>query len=168
MNRIIPSACIALACAVTLGAQSAGTQYPSEQPQSQKMSSSDKTVSLTGCLREGDAPGTYVLTDLDASALRELGAGTTGTSGTTPSGTSGMAASGSKDVKVQLSPEASVNLKDHVGQQVSVTGMLAKDAGTGATGTTGAPGAAAGDKDAHKLNVRSIKMVSSTCASPKM
>jgi hypothetical protein len=166
MNRIIPSVCIALAFAVSLGAQST-SQYPSEQPQSQKMSSGD-SVSLTGCLREGDTPGTYVLTDLDSSALRELGAEPSGTAGTTgaPGAAAGSAA-GSKDIKVQLSPQATVDLKEHVGQQVSVTGMLDKAAG--ATGTTGAPGAGSsmGDKDAHKLNVKSVKMVSSTCP-PKM
>lgn len=175
MRRIIPSVCIALAWAVTLGAQSAGTGQATDPYQ--KMSSGDKTATLTGCLREGETPGTYVLTNVDASALRDLergtAAGATAERPSTPpaTGTSGTG-SADQDTKVELTAGGNVNLNEHVGHQVEVTGMLAwgkKDDRTGTTGTTGSTGtpsatAGMGDKNVHKLNVRSVKMVSATCS----
>jgi hypothetical protein len=196
MKRIIPSVCLAFAFAVTVGAQSTGSGQATDQygSQSQKSSSdkSDKTVSLTGCLQQGDTPGTFVLANVDASALSDMG----GAHGSMPpsrpsesqerpsdpssppaTGTSGMGSSSSdKDLKVELTGGGSVDLKQHVGHQVEVTGTMAAKStagtsGSGSAGTTGStdptsPSRAGsmGDKNVHKLSVRSVKMISSSCS----
>lgn len=183
---------LALACAVTLGAQSTSpTQsYPSSD--SPKKMSSDKakdkkSVTLSGCLREGDAPGEFVLANVDMSQMKGMKGHDT-TSTTTPSATSGSGsattgAAGGMDNRITLVSAANVNLKEHVGHQVEVTGTMAgmdkmKDKSRTPTGTTGS---AAGettsdttsrtgsgergmksDKD-HKLTVRALKHVSATC-----
>jgi hypothetical protein len=74
-------------------------------------------------------------------------------------------------VKVQLSAASNVNLKDHVGHQVSVTGTLApaSSMSSGATGTAGSPSSSpsagsASDQPKHKLTVSSVSMVSSSCS----
>lgn len=183
---------LALACAVTLGAQSTSpTQsYPSSD--SPKKMSSDKakdkkSVTLSGCLREGDTPGEFVLANVDMSQMKGMKGHDT-TSTTTPSATSGSGsattgAAGGMDNRITLVSAANVNLKEHVGHQVEVIGTMAgmdtmKHKSRTPTGTTGS---AAGettsdttsrtgsgergmksDKD-HKLTVQSLKHVSATC-----
>lgn len=192
MKSTILGVGLAFACAVTLGAQSTSpTQsYPSSD--TPKQMSSDKakdkkdkkSVTLSGCLREGDAPGEFVLANVDMSQMSGMKGHDT-TSTTTPSGTSGSTGSwaGDKASKITLVSAASVNLKEHVGHRVEVTGTLAgmdKDKSKTPTGTTGS---AAGettsdttsrtgsgergmgmksDKD-HKMTVQSLKHVSATC-----
>jgi hypothetical protein len=198
MKRIIPSVCLAFACAVTLGAQSTGTGQSTDPYGSQKSSSdkSDKSVSLTGCLQEGDTPGTFVLANVDASSLSDMGRehGSMTQRPSDPSrpsdpterpsdpasppatGTSGAGASASSGMKVELTGGASANLKQHVGHQVEVTGTMAGGAkdSSSATGTSGSTGStdttaatregSMGDKNVHKLTVKSVKMISSNCS----
>ena len=194
MRSILPAIGVAVACAVGLGAQATPPQSQSTQPQSQypttpksktqKMSSmSSKTVTLTGCLREGDTPGTFVLANVDASKL-------TGTLGephppTAPpaTGTAGSpsAASSDKTNTVELVGSADVNLKPHVGHTVEITGlMVPQGKGKKEKSPTGTTGSAAGEttsetaarepyktgdvKNVHRLNVKAIKHVSETCS----
>ncbi|HWP99757.1 MAG TPA: hypothetical protein VNK92_04745 [Vicinamibacterales bacterium] len=153
MTRIVPVTALALAFAVGLGAQSSD---PQKQKQKAKPSTAaEKTVTISGCLREGDQPGTYVLANADLSALRTEPA--TGT----PAGTTGTAATTGT---VRLIGTGGVNLKEHVGHRVEITGTVAP-AGEQARGTTGTPSAAeAGKEKEPRVNVKSLKHVSNTCS----
>ena len=194
MKSIVTAAGVALACAVTLGAQSTTptqTDQKSSMGSDKKMS---KTVTLSGCVREGDVPETYVLANVDMSRMRDTAAhgsstpsstGSTATGGSTPSstasGTSGTSAAGSMDAANSVRLIGSANLKDHVGHQVEVTGTMApakdKSKAKGTSGTSSAAGETtsdttsragsmekSSDKNMHTLNVRSVKMVSANCS----
>lgn len=193
MKRILPALGVAVACAVTLGAQSTPPQQ-SSQPQTQsttskskaqKSSMSSKSVTLTGCLREGDTPGTFVLANVDTSSL----AGTTGyehPTTTPPAAGSGTSGSGSgsmsdKTNSVELVGNADLDLKAHVGHKVEISGTMVpqgKDKMKSKSSTAGTTGTATGETTSetsresrkgdmtnmHRLNVRSLKHISETCS----
>jgi len=147
MKRVFAATCLAAAFAVGLAAQ-----QPPQTPS--QTSDKDKTVTLTGCVRAGEQPGSFVLANIKADEKAPPGA--TGTSGTTP-------APDTKDfenatVRLANAP-ASVNLSEHVGHQVQVTGTVAPAA---ATGTSGAEPSKS-SKPEKSLNVRTVTMVSSSC-----
>jgi hypothetical protein len=133
MKNILIGSCVALACAVSLGAQTpTGTSKPQsppatkDQPAQKSTQTDDKTAVLRGCLRAGDQAGTYVLSNASATSGATL-----------------------KNETVQLAGSpAGMNLKEHVGHTVEVTGILAagdsRGAGPGAGAGTGTskPGAA--------------------------
>lgn len=133
MKRIVIGSCVAVACAVSLSAQTqGGTSKPQSPPTTKEQSAQkstptdDKGAVLRGCLRAGDQSGTYVLSNASATSGATL-----------------------KDQTVQLTgSSAGVNLKEHVGHTVEVTGMLAagdaKGSGTGTGTGTGTAGAGTG------------------------
>jgi hypothetical protein len=157
---------VAVAFATGLSAQ---TPYPqTEKPQPEKKATdtrAGKSLTITGCLREGDEPNTFILANVDASALPRPS--------TTPSEPAGTA--GATTTTVRLIGSGDVNLKAHVGHKIEVTGMLVPQGQAAAkrpTGTAGTPTETTdttarergSDKSKeHKLNVRSIKHVSETC-----
>ena len=106
----------ALACAVVTG--SACNQQKNATPTAQIQSNSPAQVanspeSVTGCLRAGDAPDTFVLT-------------------------TSQLADGRQPATYQLSGSAGVNLTEHIGERVSVQGVVrAQQEST--TATSGAP-----------------------------
>lgn len=168
MKSIVTAAGVALACVVTLGAQSTTptqTDQKSSMGSEKKMS---KTVTLSGCVREGDAPDTYVLANVDMSRMQDAGTpahgsspssstGSTATGGSTSSstasGTSGTSAGGSIDAANSVRLIGSANLKDHVGHQVEVTGTMApakdKSKAKGTSGTSSAAGETTSDTTSH-------------------
>lgn len=174
MTRSFTATFMAVAFAAGLSAQ---TPYPQTEKQQPDKKATDtrtsKTVTISGCLREGDEPNTYVLTNVDASALPPQ-------RGTTPSETAGTAgAAPAATTTVRLIGSSDINLKPHVGHKVEVTGMLVPQ-GEGAakrpTGTAGStPTETTSDTTARergkdkgaagelRLNVRSLKHVSETC-----
>jgi hypothetical protein len=154
-------------CLVAVGLATAGVsaQYPEQKPA--EKSKSAQTVTIAGCVREGDTPNSFLLSNVDASALAS---GATGTAGTPPAGTPATAPT---TTTVQLISSADIDLKKHVGHKVEVSGTISP---AGAAGTTGMPSKPTTDttareaekekdksKPAHKLNVRSVKHVSETC-----
>lgn len=182
MRRILPIACVAFAFTVGLSAQTTGTGTPAghKTHASKAAKSSGRTVTLTGCLREGDTPGTYQLTNVDMSSMgAKSGKGThahgsTATSGTEPSG--GQAGMGGAMGTINLVASGSVDLKEHVGHRVQVTGTW----GAGHSGTAGTSGYSAeetseqkeseqkesmgsGEKGGRELTVKSLKHLSETC-----
>lgn len=188
MTRILSAAAIALAFTVGAGAQS--QSYPDTTKKSDKAGKmSSKTVTLTGCLREGESPDTFALDNVKMSG--ETHHGTTGASTPSSSGTAGSTASSSasgasssmSDLgKVKLLATADINLKEHVGHEVQVSGTLSgmdkmKDkSSTTSSDTTGSGSSASSssatgtsgtaknqDKDAHTLKVRSLRHISETC-----
>ena len=176
MKRFIPTACLAAAFAVGLSAQTpspapAGQppspapagQPPSSAPQAQ--ASGGKNVTVTGCLKAGDEPGSFALSNVKTAAAKDApGATPPATTGTT--GTAGSAASleSASSVKLTGSP-AGGNLAEHVGHTVRISGAVSAAAPSG--------GAAAGDKPAAgapaakagpSIEVSSISMVSASCS----
>ena len=163
MKRVLIAACVALACAVSLAAQTPATQdKPTATTSSQ--SSAGQSVTLKGCLKAGDTADSFVLANAAPASA------TTGTSGA-------AASAAAKTVKLTGSP-AGTNLKDHVGHTVEITGTMAsgssmasgaaKSGETAATSGKEAPGAAgaASSKaasDAQTLNIKSIKHVEAKC-----
>ena len=198
MKRILPAVGIALAFAVVATAQ---TQYPTDQTAKPKSSMGSKTVTLAGCVREGDTPNTFVLANVDLSKMtdmstrgRETNPPTAQTDPTatppptTPptqtqthpptssTGTSGMASDSAATVALVGGAE----LKQHVGHQVEVTGVMVPQGKDKKNKTTGTTGSATGEtttdttsrpgehgmgkgKNVHTLNVQTVKMVSATC-----
>ena len=147
MKRLFTGTCLAALCAV-----SHTSQTPSQPPASASQDTM-KTVTATGCLRAGDQPNSFVLSNVKWSD-KAAGAAT-GTSGTAaapaPSATS---------VKLVGAP-AGENLTEHIGHTVEITGSIAPKSPSAAP--PAGEQTARKDKDEPSLNVRTVKMVSSSC-----
>jgi hypothetical protein len=166
MKRFIPTACLAAAFAVGLSAQ---TPSPAQEPQAAAAGGS-KNVTVTGCLKAGDEPGSYALSNIKPAAKDSPSATSPSPAGTT--GTTG-AASASKDLegisslKLTGSP-AGANLSEHVGHTVRISGALnaASSSAGAAAGANPSPAGAAGGaaKASPSLEVSSISMVSGSCS----
>ena len=100
-----------------------------------------KELNLTGCLQAGIEPNTFILKNVSTQAA----AG----SETRP------AELAKADTEYRLTADATVNLKDHVGQKVEVSGII--------TGQTQERSAASEAARMSQLKVKSIKQVSETC-----
>lgn len=165
MKRMLIATGLALTVAVSLAAQTPATpadrdQAPGKAAQS---AAAEKSVTLKGCLRAGDQPDTFVLAD---AAPATAATGTTGAA-------TGAAAAAKQTVRLIGSPSG-MNLKDHVGHTVEVTGMVVPQGAKSSTpaGTTGtpapgaatgaAPGAASADTQ-QRLNIKTIKHVDAKC-----
>ena len=142
MKRVFTATLVASAFAVGLAARTP-PQYPSSGETKQKpaptaKSSTSRTVAVTGCLREGETPGTYTL----ANAQWDRGGPVKGTTGKATGTEKGKPTTATMaNETVQLKPSADVDLKAHVGHKIQVTGTLGSAAGTtGKTpGESGAP-----------------------------
>lgn len=184
MKRVFASTCLAIFCAAGLAAQ---TQADDQRRKaSDPAKAEEKTVTITGCLRAGDTPNSFVLANVKAD---EAGARTTAPTPSTPpapptppstppsnppstppspptppdrpatAGTSG--AMGSGEVRLIGAP-ANMDLSKHVGHTVAITGSWAPASKAAQpTGTSGASGAAA--SAAKSFNVKSMAHKSDTC-----
>jgi hypothetical protein len=150
MKRVFATTCLAAAFAVGLSAQ-----QPPQTPS--QTADKDKTVTLTGCVRAGDQPGSFVLAN--AKPDDKAAPGATGTSGTT----SAPDTKGIENATLRLiGAPASVNLSEHVGHTVQITGTVApSDKAPSSAATSGAEKS---DKPEKSLNVRTVTMVSSSCS----
>jgi len=190
----------AIACAVTLGAQTSTT------PAGQRTSSTtDKShdVTVTGCLAR-DTGGGFMLNN---ARMDDGTSSTTTTSGTTTAGTTGATTTSGTNASATKSNAPAMSwmlsggndLDKHVGHKIQVTGKTTFDAsmnhtstasaagaGTtaaspdptttagGATGTTAGAAGTTGtleeqrSRDGHgtqpRLDVQSIKMISTSCS----
>jgi hypothetical protein len=176
---------IAVGFAVTAGAQPPTTTTPttttSPQQQTTTTSHSDKDheITVTGCLaRAGD--GTFMLNNAHmANSMDKPTASTTTTGAATTTGTTGSSAVGttaaepstptttdragamSKGSAMSWKLQGGSDLERHVGHTIQVTGRTewnehsATTSSSSATTTTSSSGA--------RLDVSSIKMVSSSC-----
>jgi hypothetical protein len=153
MTRCLPACIVAFA----LAAVGVSAQYPEQKPTEKQSPSAGKTVTITGCVKEGDTPNSFVLSNVDPSSLPGA-AGATGTTGT-PSAPAGSSATAT----VQLSSSADIDLKKHVGHKVEISGSIAKPE-AGAAGTAGTPSDPKDKSMAPKLTVRSVKHVSESCS----
>ena len=145
MKQVIAATCVAVAGAVGLAAQQTGTQA---EKQGSSMSAGQKSVTVTGCLRAGDAPGTYTLANVKSGMAGEK----SGMAGGEKSGAgmdkSGAMASGSKmgagtTLRLVGSP-AGQDLTKHVGHTVQLTGSYGQGAGMSGSGAMSGSGKGAG------------------------
>lgn len=170
MKRAFSCTCMAAAFAVGLSAQApapTGAQMPA--PSATSQSEQAGTVSLTGCLRAGDGPNSFVLENIKAEKAGTMAAKPGEPSAT---GTSGMMANkaleGVDKVAVMGSPTGG-SLSSHVGHTVKLTGMLSPktEASPSSSARPTEPGQpSASSSTASKmpsLNVTAVSMVSSTC-----
>jgi hypothetical protein len=159
MKRVFAATCLATAFAVGLAAQE--PKAPASAGQSDKDA---KTVSVTGCIKAGEAPGSFILSNakLDEKAAPSSTPGTAGTTGTT------AATKPSIDPTLNLVASGGSDLSAHVGHTVTISGTLAPKAESSTSPTTapGAPAGTAGTTAAPKssLNVTTVSMVSASCS----
>ncbi len=122
MKRMIAGTCLAAAFAVGLSAQTypPQTQPPTPQtqpPAAQEPKDAAKNVTVTGCLKAGDQPDTFILSDLkfkkDDKAV----------------GTSGSAAAPIAASTLKLIGSPSAKLSEHLNKTVEVSGMISDGKG---------------------------------------
>ena len=147
MKRLFTGTCLAAFCAATLSAQT-----PSQPPASAPPQDTMKTVTATGCLRAGEQPNTFVLSNMKW-ADKAAGSAT---------GTSGTAAPAAAGSSLKLVGAGASQLTEHIGKTVEVTGTIEKSQSAAAP-PAGEPAKPA--KDEPTLSVRTAKMVSSSCES---
>jgi hypothetical protein len=150
MKRVFAGTCMAALFAVGLSAQD-----PQQRP-STPSAADQKSVTYTGCVKAGDTPNTFILSNIKADDKEKSGA----------TGTAGSMAKAPDSVRLIASGDT--KLSEHVGHQVSVTGTLAERSASASPGAANPPaGAATGTTGADKqpsLNVKTVSMVSSSCS----
>jgi hypothetical protein len=190
---VAAAACLALSLGVqaqsTAGSQS-GSSAGSAYPQSDKDA---KTLRLTGCLQADPSGSGYILSNVtESSSMSSSSAGETSgsaaTSGTGTSGSSSSAAAAGETKRVELVAGSSVDLKNHVGERIEVTGTAqgrskildpsssssetsssgSGTSGSGQSGTAGSMSSSSssmGDWNGQKIKVQSVRQVASSCSS---
>jgi hypothetical protein len=127
-------------------------EAPPATTQSQATTESNAPTTVTGCLRAGDAADTFVLT---TSRTEE---------GTTPT-------------TYHLTGNPGVNLQDHIGKRIEVTGVVDRQAqfalreapktaenATGTAGSAGTPTVQTGAQlNIQRLNVTGVKPADGEC-----
>jgi hypothetical protein len=154
---MIAGTCLAAAFAVGLSAQTypPQSQPPTPQtqpPAAQEMKDAAKTVTVTGCLKTGDQPDTFVLSDLKWSKEKDKAVGT-----------SGSAAAPISASSLKLIGSPSTKLSEHVNHTVEVSGMIS-DIKADRPATPPSPSDPPRAKADPTLNVKTVSMVSSTCS----
>ena len=168
MNRLFAATAIATFCAVGASAQST-----SQAAQAQEIKEKEKVVTVTGCLRAGEEPSTFVLSSVKWHDKTPAGTSTTGTAGT-----AGASDKGTTGATLRLvgSPSG-VRLSEHVGHMVEITGVIIDEVlprpsasmpdpvttGTGGDQTSRTPQPPPTPKSEHTLNVRTVKMIGENC-----
>jgi hypothetical protein len=161
MNRMLAGSFLAATFAVGLSAQTTPPQTtpPPSQPPMQESRDASKNVTVTGCLKAGDAADSFTLSDLKWS--KDTKGGAVGTSG---SGAPPAAIASATTLKVI--PSGSTKLSEHVGHTVEVTGTIADKMDKSDRPTTPPDPAAprpSASAPGPSLEVRTVKMVSATC-----
>jgi hypothetical protein len=153
----------AIGLAATLGAQSP-TSTTSSRPMT---GDKDHDVTITGCLSKGATDFTLNNARLDTEKTTSTASAAGSTSTATATGTTGTAASSSAPNTWKLTGDN--DLDKHVGHKIQVTGKTTWDAsmehGRSATSTTASPSSSTSSTSSSEptLNVKSIKMVASSC-----
>jgi hypothetical protein len=178
MKRMMTNA-FAIAAAASWVMVAGAQSYPSGQSgQSEQPGwSESKSMKFTGCLKAGDTPNSFKLTNVQpaevpgsGSTSGTSGSGTTG-SGTTGSGSAAGMGSASSLTELELvATAASVDLSEHVGKRVEITGKAAKKdhesmSGTSGSGTSGATsGQSATEHNKKKIQVSAIRSLGDSCS----
>lgn len=148
MKRALIATCLAVTCAVSLAAQT----YPQTEPKKADQAAS-KQVTLQGCLQAGEQPNSFVLDNVMTPEPKPGEPAATGTTGTIDPDITAL--KGSK-LRLVGSP-AGLNLKEHIGHTVEVTGALVPKDIKSRPDPSGAAG------DMRRLNLKSVKQLTTTC-----
>jgi hypothetical protein len=153
MKQVFAGSFIAAAFAVSLSAQAPAQATPPQSQPMQESKDAAKTVTVTGCLKAGDAAESFTLSDLKWSQDKAVG-------------TAGSAAPAAPPVaatSLKLIGSPSTKLSDHVGHTVEVSGTIGDkaDKAPGATDPAARPAPAAGAQ--ASLNVRNVRMIAASC-----
>jgi hypothetical protein len=146
-----PLAALVLVSAIAAGCQRQ-PEVPAAQSQTGTSRPANQPTTVTGCLRSGDADGTFVLT-------------------------SSKIVDGTPPATYDLAGDAGVNLHDHVGKQVEVSGVIDQtsqvatrqpaqpaDNATGTAGKPGTPTVQTGTQlSIQRLKVSAIKRTGENC-----
>lgn len=162
------SAALAAGGAARAGAQSSSTQQATTPGK-------PVILTVTGCLRSGPDPDTYVLSNLKWKAP----ASPTGTSGTTAAPDSAVPPAAASATSLRLVGGSGVRLGEHVGRTVEITGMLTDESepslsdgdaarrartGTGGDQTMREERAKTQNRPEQTLSVRTVRAVGGDCA----
>ena len=160
MRRLFTMTAVAASLAALVGLQAYAQQDPATtttQEQTKVKADHAKEMTFTGCLQTGTADKTYILEKVEPVKTSEV----IGTSGTVASVT-----------KYDLVPSGTVELQEHVGHKVEVTGVTVP-AGEGDAKIkteTKLPGSKEHSEmkiarsDTPQFRVISIKHLSDTCS----
>src|SRR5258708_7345420 len=119
-----------------------------------------KSVTVTGCLKAGDSPESFILSDLKWSDKSKT-SDTTGAVGTSGSTIPPAVASATT---LKIIPSPSTKLIEHIGHTVEVTGAVSDKDKADVTTTPADPAATRPSTGSGpSLTARSVKMVSETC-----
>ena len=149
MKKVIAGTFAAALLAVGVAAQT--PQAPPQNPPMQEAKDAAKALTVTGCLKAGDTPDSFTLSDLKWKEDKAVG-----TSGAVTPGAPPVAST-----SLKLIPSASTKLNDHVGHTVEVTGTIGDKAMGSAAPTN--PSARPSASAQTALNVRNLRMVAATC-----
>jgi hypothetical protein len=149
MKKVFAGTFAAALLAVGVSAQT--PQAPPQNPPMQEAKDAAKALTVTGCLKAGDTPESFTLSDLKWKEDKAVG-----TSGAVTPGAPPVAAT-----SLKLIPSASTKLSDHVGHTVEVTGTIGDKAMGSAAPTD--PSARPSASAQTALNVRNLRMVAATC-----
>jgi len=121
MKHVFTAVCLSAMCAVGLSAQQSAKDTKQSGPDQWT-----KPMTVTGCLRAGLTAGTFDLTHVKGlPAEHDMATtGTTGTSGSSAATTASK--SPEANDTVTLTSEGTVDLGQHVGQEIRVTGRMPK------------------------------------------
>ncbi len=146
MKKVITATFAAALFAVGVSAQTpAAGQPPAASQPMQDAKDAAKPATVTGCLKAGDTPDSFTLSDLKWKDDKAVGTAGSATPAAPPVSATSLKLVGSK-------------LSDHVGHTVEVTGTIAAKADKAAD-----PAARPAAAGSPSLNVSNIKMISATC-----
>ena len=158
MNRIKCAAAVAIAVGCTLALSAQAVSVDKDKADQTRMNS---PVTVTGCVANGSEAGHFVLTN--AVLVPEKAAAATGaTSAPSIDKTASMAAGTSYALKGDM-------LEGHVGHKVEVTGTTWQEKATSTTDIanskdTSNPTSAGSTSPQATLDVKTVKMLSTTCS----
>ena len=147
MKRTTFAICFTMVCSLAL------VLYAQAPPPGHTPSEGKGSMTLTGCLKAGTEPDTFILSNVSSG-------GTDTAQRTAP----GELARTDTSYKLTADSNSNIKLKDHVGHKVEVTGTLAKGmihSSTSASSSSTSSSTSTGDM--AKLKVSSIKHVSPSC-----
>jgi hypothetical protein len=158
MNRMKCAAAVAIAVGCTVALSAQAVSVDKDKADQARM---NNPVTVTGCLAKGHEAGHYVLTNA-VLAPETASSGASATSAPAIDKTASMTAGASYALKGD-------NLEAHVGHKVEVTGTTWQEKATSTTEIanskdTSSPTSAGATNRQTTLDVKTVKMLSTSCS----
>jgi hypothetical protein len=157
MKRVLAGTFMAATFAVGLAAQTPQnppSTPPSQPPMQEARESASKNVTVTGCLKAGENPDSFMLSELKFGKASDKAVGT--------SGAAPAAIASATSLKLTGSPSGT-KLSEHVGHTIEVTGTVAEKSASAPSAPADPAARPSSASATPALEVRSVKMVSATC-----